>query len=87
MPQVLTRVVINTSSPTHTHKDFIKGLVTLTSSTFVYPLEALGGCSSWLVENMLVTFGLCEGCLWLLDFVLRSYWFVFLVVLVFHLHS
>ena len=43
--------------------------VTLSSSS---PLEALGGCDSWLVEYVFVTLGLWS-CLWLLDYVLKFF--------------
>ena len=40
------------------------------SSSFVYPFEALGGCSSRFVEYVFLPLDLCESCLWLLDYAL-----------------
>ena len=78
---------MSTSGPTHPHKGLRKGLCDTLSSSFVNPLEALGGCGSGLLEFVFVNPGLYESCLWLLNYALRSFWFVFLVVVVLHLHS
>jgi hypothetical protein len=61
--------------------------VTLSSSTFVYLLEAHGGCGSQLVECVSMALGLCKSCLWLLDYAFKSFWFVFILVVVLHLQS
>ena len=60
--------------------------MTLSSSTVVYLLEARGGCGSWLVECVFMTLGLCKSCLWLLDYAFMSLCFVFILVVVLHLH-
>lgn len=83
MPQVLTRAAMSTSGPTHPHKGLHKGHVWY----FVYSLEAIGGCDSRLVKSLLLTLGLYESYLWVLDYALKSFWFVLLAIVILHLDS
>ena len=68
--------------PTMHTRDFKKAFVTISSSAFVYPFEALGGWSSHIIEHVFLPLGIGENYMWLLDYVLKSFWFVFLVVVV-----
>lgn len=62
MPQVFIRVTMSTPSPTHPHMGLHKrAFVTLSSSSSVYYLEALGGCRFGIVEYVFVTLGLCKS--------------------------
>ena len=62
---------MSTSGPTHPYKGLRKGLCDTLSSSFVNPLEALGGNGSGLLEFVFVTLGLYESCLKLLYLILE----------------
>ena len=59
---------------THPHKELHKGhVLSLSSSSFVYSLEAFGGCDSRLVKYVLVTLNLYKSYMWILDYALKSF--------------
>ena len=78
---------MSTFNPTYSHKGLHErplwhtALLILSILLMLLAVVALG-----FVEYVFLPLGLCKSCLWLLDYALKSFWFVSLVGVILHLY-